>query len=354
MTSHSSCRVSESRIERGYTAIVLENEWLSATILPEKGAEIHRLVYKPKSMDVLWKSPWGLKRLGAGIPTAATSEAAWLEHYAGGWQEMFPNGGDSCIYKGCRLNFHGEVSTLPWDYALDAGDDSAAVEFTVTTFRSPFRLRRRMTVEAGKPVLRIAESLSNWGEEPMHFMWGHHPAFGAPFLSGDCRIQLPECIFQAHDAEIAPVSKIAAGTVGRWPVIPGKREDVDLSVVPPATERRCEFGYIRDLAEGWYAVTNREHNFSFGMGWPVEVFPYLWFWQELRGSFVYPWYGGCYVMAIEPFTSIPGAGLENAILAGTAPLIQPGETIEVELAAVFIAGHDPIQSITRHGAVING
>ena len=30
-----------------------------------------------------------------------------------------------------------------------------------------------------------------------------------------------------------------------------------------------------------------------------------------------------YVMAIEPFTSIPGTGLENAVAAGTAPLLQP-------------------------------
>ncbi|MCW5980414.1 MAG: aldose 1-epimerase [Bryobacteraceae bacterium] len=345
------CRVHERPIERGYHAVVLENEWLSATILPAKGAEIYRLEYKPKAMDVLWKSPWGLKPLGAGIPTAATSEEAWLEHYAGGWQEMFPNGGDSCVYKGCRLNFHGEVSTLPWEFTHAEGGDYAEAEFTVATFRSPFRLRRRMRVESGRPVLRIFETLTNAGEEPMRFMWGHHPAFGAPFLSGDCRIQLPECRFEAHDAEIAPTCRLPAGAAGWWPRIPGKEGMVDLSVVPPITERRCEYGYIRDLAEGWYAVTSREHDFSFGLAWPVAVFPYLWFWQELRGSFGFPWYGACYVMAIEPFTSIPGAGLENAIKAGTAPEIQAGGTIEVELAAVYIPGQETVRSIRNDGTV---
>ena len=50
-------------------------------------------------------------------------------------------------------------------------------------------------------------------------------------------------------------------------------------------------------------------------------------------------------MALEPFTSIPGTGLQNAITAGTAPVIVAGATVEVELAAWFINGHDPIESL---------
>jgi hypothetical protein len=50
--------------------------------------------------------------------------------------------------------------------------------------------------------------MSNRAEEEMHFMWGHHPAYG-PFLDGDCFIQLPEATFQAHDVEISPSSQIA-------------------------------------------------------------------------------------------------------------------------------------------------
>lgn len=68
----------------------MENEFLRVTILPEKGADIHELRYKPKDIDVLWKSPWGLKTPGKGISTAADSMAARLEHYEGGWQEIFP------------------------------------------------------------------------------------------------------------------------------------------------------------------------------------------------------------------------------------------------------------------------
>ncbi len=262
---------------------------------------------------------------------------------------IFPNGGDACVYKGLHLNFHGEASTLPWDYEIQNADGAASVRLSVSLYRSPFRLERRMTVEPGKPVLRIVERITSRAEEPMHYMWGHHPAFGAPFLGGDCVIQLPEATFEAHSVEIAPTCRIPAGAVARWPRIPGKQGIVDLSTTPPAEERHCEFGYLRDLAAGWYAITSARHDFSFGLGWPVETFPYLWFWQELRGSFGYPWHGGCYVMAIEPFTSIPGSGLENAIRAGTAPVLEPGQSVEVQLAAVFVPGQEKIGGISTDG-----
>ncbi len=352
--THSFCRFSEHTIERGYRAVTLENELLSITVLPDKGADIYRFVYKPRNVDVLWKSPWGLKPAGTGVPTTGTTEEAWLEHYAGGWQEIFPNGGNDCVYKGCHLNFHGEVSILPWDYRLDKHDGSISAEFTVSTYRSPFLLQRKMTVETGKPVVHISETMSNRAEEELHFMWGHHPAYGAPFLSGDCYVQLPGATFQAHEVEISPSCQIAGKTVASWPMVPGKHGLVDLSAVPPISERHCEFGYLRDLKAGWYALTNRKYDFSVGMAWPREFFRYLWFWQELRGTFGYPWYGSCYVMAIEPFTSIPGTGLENAIAAGTAPVVPPGGSVQVELAAVFIPGQGRIESLDVNGNVYFG
>src|SRR5262249_24436676 len=153
--------ISEHIIERGYKAVTLENEMLSVAVLPDKGADIYSLVYKTRNMDVLWKSPWGLKLQGTGVFTAGTTEEAWLEHYGGGWQEIFPNGGDACVYKGCHLNFHGEVSVLPWDYTMEQGDAEVSVEFSVSTYRSPFQLRRRMTVKAGQPILYISEKLQN-------------------------------------------------------------------------------------------------------------------------------------------------------------------------------------------------
>src|SRR6266850_6040854 len=80
--------------------LILENQFLKAVILPDKGADVLALIYKPKYIDVLWKTPWGLKRPGPGVPSVHQSNAAWLEAYPGGWQEIFPSGGGPCTYKG--------------------------------------------------------------------------------------------------------------------------------------------------------------------------------------------------------------------------------------------------------------
>jgi hypothetical protein len=336
----------------GMGAITLANGFLSATILPGKGGDVYSLVYKPRAVDVLWKSPWGLGKPGSTHSTAPSSEAAWLDRYEGGWQELFPNGGDECVYRGATLNFHGEASISGWDYVVRRRTGAmVSVDLVVELARSPFRVRRTMTVERSLPALILEERIENRGEEDLHFMWGHHPALGTPFLSGGCRLQVPAQTFLAHDVEISPACRVAAATRGAWPCICGKDgRAVDLSIIPPEHERVTEFGYLCGLKEGWYGLTNEKLGAAFGLAWPERVFPFLWFWQELRGSFGYPWYGRCYVMAVEPVTSIPGCGLIRAIEAGTAPLLAAGGNVEARLAAVFFEPGE-VESIDLEGRV---
>jgi hypothetical protein len=348
------CRLREFKLKSGYHAVSLENQFVSITLLPEKGADICSLVYKPKKMDVLWKAPWGMKKIGTGMATAGSNtEVVWMDHYEGGWQEIFPNGGNACVYRGAPLNFHGEASTLPWDYTVVRKSSSRiTVEFLVRLYRSPFLLRRSLTIEKNLPAVIFDATLLNEAEEEMHFMWGQHPALGQPFLSGDCRIHARARTFCTYKAENTPPSRIPGGTSSAWPMAIGKDgQSVDLSVVPGPEVRVSEMGYLCDLEEGWYGITNQKLGFGFGLAWPKEVFRYLWFWQELRGSFGYPWYGRCYVMAVEPFTSIPGTGLAEAVAAGTAPVLGAGEKLQANLAAVFYEGSGEVENISVDGSV---
>ncbi len=331
----SGCRLREHDVN-GFRAVTIENAFLAATILPEKGADIYSLVCRRTGVDVLWKSPW---KPHHPLPAASAgaSESAWFDQYAGGWQDIFPNGGDACIYRGAALGFHGEACVSGWDYTVHRGRGAGvAVEMCVELRRSPFRLRRVLSVEPTLPALLIGETIENLGEEDLHYMWGQHPAFGAPFLDAGCRLRIPANRYVAHDVEISPHSRITTGASGHWPVVDGKvGTRVDLSVLPPREQRVTEFGYIGELSEGWYALTNNQLNLSFGLAWPKDIFPHVWFWQELRGSFGYPWYGRSYVMAVEPFTSVPGVGLEKAIEHGSAPVLKAGASIEARFAAVL-------------------
>jgi hypothetical protein len=349
------CHADEITLANGTRAVVIENGSLAATVLPDKGADIYRLVYKPAGIDVLWKSPWGLRRPGAGVASAFTTEVAWIDAYEGGWQEIFPSGGGPCVYKGVELNYHGEASMAGWEAEIEqASGEIAQVRFTVRLARSPFRLERLMRVERGRSVLTLRERITNEGGEPMDYMWGHHPAFGAPFLSAACRIDTNARTLIADDVYAPPANPLALGSRYGWPIIAGNGGRIDLSIVPGSDESRALLGYFADYdgPNAWYGLTNAELGVGIGMVWPVAAFPHAWFWQEMHASPGFPWYKGVYVMAIEPSTSYPGQGLVNAIeKTGTHRTLAPGASAEAELRAVFYEAPAGVTAIDGDGNV---
>ena len=343
------------RVDRPLGQVILENGSLQAVILPDKGADIYRLIYKEKNLDVLWKTPWGRKRPGPGVPSIQQSQAAWLEAYAGGWQEIFPNGGPTCVYKGADLGFHGEASMTSWDAVPLPSPDSrsAAVRFSTRLARSPFRIERTMSLTADRPVLLIHERITNEGDEPMDYMWGHHPAFGEPFLSGDCRIDIGAASLISDDGYDPPFNPMALNREYSWPTVERDGKATDLSKVPPRDRPQALFAYFKDFESGWYAITNTKLGLGVGLTWPVEVFPYAWFWQELSACSGYPWYRAAHTMAIEPFTSYPGQGLANVMeKTKTHRVLKPGETVEAELRFVFFKSTRGVRKIEPDGTAI--
>ncbi len=357
MNDHGSqprCRITDAVPDRGPRAVRIENDLLAATILVDKGADIVELIYKPREMDVLWKSPWG-SFAGTGV-RAADSQVAWLESYEGGWQELFPNAGDSCLYKGVELGFHGEASLAGWQWEIvEAAGDAAELKLWTRLRRSPFLLERWMRVEAGRPLLMIRERITNEGGEVMDYMWGHHPAYGAPFLSETCRVDTGARSVRADDLYDGPANPLPPDGRFPWPVVERDGRLADLSQVPGPRTPRQTFAYLHDFAgeHGWYGLTNTALGFGVGFVWPTRVFPYAWFWQEMHATPGFPWYQRVYVMAIEPFSSIPGQGLAAVIeKTGSHRTLAPGQTVEAELRAVFYESRTGIEQIMPDGAVV--
>jgi hypothetical protein len=290
------------------------------------------------------------------VHTAADSATAWLEAYEGGWQEIFPNGGNANVYRGVELNFHGEASLAVWDYAVkEASGDVAEVLFSTRLRRSPFMIERRMRLQAGQPVVHFHERITNQGRENLEAMWGHHPAYGAPFLSGACRIDTNARTVRADDDIGGPLNPLAKGATFSWPH--GERDGVstDLSkIAAPYDPPHETMAYLSDFPGdyGWYGITNTELGLGVGLVWPTDVFPYAWFWQEMHAGEGFPWYGEVYVMAIEPFSSWPGHGL-SAVKekTGTQLFLSAGSTIEVEFAAVLYHARSGISAIAPDGTV---
>lgn len=348
------CLVSETTLARGVRALRLENDVLVATILPDKGADIYELIHKPSGIDVLWKSPWGPKGTG-GVPSALDSATLWLEAYEGGWQEIFPSGGGPCVYKGVELNFHGEASLAAWEHEVTvAGGAAAEVRLRLRLRRSPFAIERLMRIEAGRPVVTLRGRIVNRGGEAMAAMWGHHPAYGAPILGPASVIDTNARALLADDEYDVPHNPLTPDELYAWPMAELGDDTIDLSRLPAAGTPRQLLAYLHafDGEHGWYGLTNPGLGLGVGLVWPTAIFPYAWFWQELRGTAGFPWYRDAYVMAIEPFSSIPGQGLVKAIAkTGTHLTLEPGEAVEAELSAVVYESTMGITGIEADGTV---
>ncbi len=337
----------------GWRAVRLRNDEVEVTLLPEKGSEIYALRSLRHDIDVLWKSPWGLRPPPVPSSSGPESQAVWLDYYGGGWQDIFPNGGDACTVDGVPLSMHGEASVVPWTYELGTGDGGVPeVRLEVRLARSPFRLQKRVWLAPDRPLLHLWERVTNEGADALPFMWGHHPAYGAPFLDGGCRLEIPAATFLADETQTSPQSWLISGERSAWPVVPRTGGGtIDLSQVPGPDTPVANLGYVTDLTDGWYALTNPRLGLGVGLAWPREVFPCVWLWQELKGTRAYPWYGAVYVMGVEPHTSYPGHGLGAALERGTARTLGAGQHVEATLSAVLFQPRGRVQRITPAGDV---
>jgi Domain of unknown function (DUF4432) len=313
-----------------WNAVELSSAELGVTLLPAKGCDVLELVDRGSGVDVLLKTPWTPGRIPVHAPS---SFEAWIEAYPGGWQLLLPNGGDATVEHGVEWGFHGEAALVAW--RVEELEQTRAV-CSAELVTAPLGVSRVVSLDG--PVLRIEEAVTNGADQAIEVMWGHHPALGAPFLEPGCTISAPARVFHTDDR--APGTGLAAGVVSEWPHAALEAGGtVDLSVIPPADERRAVLGYLTDFEEGRYRVSNPRLGLELELRWPLELFPAAWFWQELRASAGYPWYRRLYTTALEPNSSWPGPGLGNVRAKGGSPLLLgAGETrtaiVEAELRRV--------------------
>lgn len=347
------CQISEITLPPGVRAVVIENDRLAATVLLDQGADIYALVYKPRGVDVLWKSAEGLKAGARAVPPGEASFEAWLRSYAGGWQTIFPNGGSANDYQGVTHSFHGEAAVTAWQHEIvSAGPQAAELRLSATLTHSPFRIERTLRVDAGRPVLLIHEQVTNLSATPQAYMWGQHPAYGAPLIGPDCRIDTGARALLADESVSGPTVPLTPGQRYPWPVPGDLGVAAAANTIPAADTPRSLMAYFTDFSSGWYALTNTALGFGVGLAWPLEVYPYAWFWQEMHANAVFPWNKQAYVMAVEPFTSIPGHGLTAvAAKTGTQRTLAPGATAGVDFVAAFYESRTGVDYIAPDGTV---
>lgn len=276
----------------GWRRLVLENELLRVVCLPEYGGWIVSACYKPRDLELLWQSPRGL--LARDDPPAIPDPlAAYHARSPGGWPEIFPHGSAAAEIRGAKMPFHGEAVNRAWRCrVLAASGKQAAALTAVDCHLLPLGLERVLRVEPGRAALFLEETVVNRSALAVDFMWGHHPIFGPPLLSGASRIHAPAA--RSLTGDFRPAG---------WPAHAGR----DLALCPARGAASSEMFYLDGLSAGWCALVNPELRLGAALAWDPAVFPFVWVWREAGGARGYPYFGGAYAAALEPFSSLPGA-----------------------------------------------
>ncbi|MHB1133501.1 MAG: DUF4432 family protein [Chloroflexota bacterium] len=347
------CRIMDFTLA-GYRALLLENEPLRVIVLVDKGACIYEILHKPSDTSFLWRWERGLRPRDS-VASTPHPRGSFQEYFCGGWDEMFPVFGAGGTIGGLPIGQNGEVSSVPWEYAVERDDpDEVAIRFFVRTWRSPFRLTRRLRLRRGQPTLFVDEEVTNEAALAVPFVWGHHITYGAPFLSGDCHFDTGGRRVLTFAADARARGRLAVeDQQGEWPYLKGRDgARVDLSRLQPFESGLADTLFVTDFDDtAWYAVTNQATRTGICLSWPKEVMPCLVQWQGAGGNDEAPWWGRAHALGAHPLSSLPMSFAE-AERQGTVLRLGAGQSLRFALAATAYVGATGVSGVAPNGAVL--
>ncbi len=317
---------------RGFRALLLENRYLRAVILPELGAKIWSLVDKLADRETLWHNP-------RVPPRSVFYGAAYDDWFCGGWDELFPNDAPAVI-GGDAYPDHGELWSMPYDWQADADANEIRLRLSRSGVVTPTFVEKSITLRADEPMMRIRYRIRNDGATPLDFLLKLHPALA---IDPGCRIDLPARTVLVDEG----FRQRLGATVSQftWPLAQSDAgAAVDMRQIPPQSAALCDFFYAIELDAGWCALTDTARAAGFGLAFDPAVFSSVWVFGAYGG------WRGLYTAILEPCTGYPYR-LEEAIAQGTASRLEPGAELDTEVTAVLYRSMSAVERIDRDGAV---
>jgi hypothetical protein len=229
-----------------FRTLILENEYLKLTFLPELGGRIYEVIFKPTGHretylnPVLKPSPWGPPEQGW-----------WLA--AGGIEWGFP------------VEEHGYEWGIPWEARIEQDANGATVYLKDTAADDRVRAEIAVRLEAGAGYFTIRPRLENPTEAPVDVKYWTNAmlAPGGPNVpSADLRFVLPDAVSSVTVHSRGDGSLPDYNQRMTWPVFNG----VDYSKL--GNWNRW-LGFFEDPAQGEFMAVYDE-GYDEGM---VRVYP---------------------------------------------------------------------------------
>lgn len=329
------CSISDDWTYKNMPVVYMENDFIKVGILVGRGSDIFEFIYKPAALDFMLRLDKGIRNPNQDFSQQRGTANQFEDYYYGGWQEALPNS-PSFNYRGAHLGQHGEVAMIPWKHAIIENTDKRVVlKLWVRPLRVPVFLEKTITLEHDSQGILISERLVNESKTDLDIMWGHHIAFGLPFLDEGARVMTNAKTFKA-EAAMPDHRRFQSDQDATWPIVTdinGQTDDASVipsSTAPAYSDLAYLSGYPRDAK---YALWSEKEQIGFGVQWDANIFSHLWYWQERYATQDSPWWGGAYAVGLEPWTSAWTSEPEKAIEQGDWLKIKAEETKNTQLLA---------------------
>lgn len=324
---------SESTLH-GLRTIVLENDLLRVVLLPEAGAKIWQIRYKPLKTDLLWNN-------SSIPPSRQPLYASYDDTWSGGWDELFPNDEPGNL-RGLHVPDHGELWTGVWDAEPLQLGSATGIHLHYTTPISQFLVEKTLILRPQSAILEVTYRLTNRGTGTLPYLFKLHPAFA---VSPHHRIDFP-AMTVVRETEFEG-TLAGAPQVFPWPKVSLGETTLDLREVPAPSARALHFFYGTDLSAGWCGMTNKDSRLAVGLRFDPKVFSSCWLfathggWRDLN------------VAVLEPATGFP-LRIQSMIDEGHALSLAPGETLETTVLFSVQEGLNSIGDVTENGRILPG
>jgi hypothetical protein len=329
-----SCRLSEIKID-GMRALYLENDYLKIGVLVDRGSDIFEFRYKPKDIDFLLRLPKGIRNPQTHFSQIRNTKSQFEDYYYGGWQVCLPNS-PPFNYRGAELGQHGEVSLIPWTVEImERSWEMLCIKCTAEPLRIPIRVERIFSLVENSRSLSVIETVTNIGRTSLDIMWGQHIAFGLPFLEEGVTVNT-NAVTMKTEPSMPAHHRFKRGDVYNWPNAKTKSglSDDASKISARGTELYSDLCYLEGFgAKAFYSIKNEARNVGFGFTFDGSLFKDLWLWQERNATQDFPWWGDCYTVALEPWTSPWTSEPQKAIDNNEWLRIEAGENIQCSFEA---------------------
>lgn len=278
-------------VYKGIESLILENDYLKATFLPNYGGKLASLINKKTSREFLFQS----NKETLEIPEYGSP---FSMYDSSGFDEVFPSI-DACPYpdgeyKNLPVPDHGEVWAMPWKVEVS---DTGILAWVISE-KFNYKLEKKVilindTLETSYKVTNLSD------KERFKFIWTPHALLNC---STKTELITPKRLNKVMSVEHSTEHLGQWGRIHKYPLTISIKtgSEINLALTESIEANNCEKFYFLDTMEKGEScgIIHKDTNETLIYTYDTDKVPYLGVWKTQGG------YRGDYNIALEPCTGI--------------------------------------------------